>query len=197
MPPPRRRSKNQFGATLEARRLPRVFAFDEARFGLKVWHHRRWCPFGARPPWVHEDRYQWLWLYAAVEPVSGACVVLFLPHTDSACLDAFLAAFRQAVPEGPIGLVLDGSGSHGSARVRWPAGVQPLRLPRYSPELNPAERWFEALRQALANRLFDNLAELEQMLTETLQPYWDDPAKLARLTGYPWWINALHNITSP
>jgi hypothetical protein len=35
------------------------------------------------------------------------------------------------------------------------------------------------------------------MLTETLQPYWDDPAKLARLTGYPWWINALHNITSP
>src|SRR5579875_2963481 len=66
MPPPRRRSKNQFGATL-----------------------------GARPPWVHEDRYQWLWLYAAVEPVSGACVVLFLPHTDSACLDAFLAAFRQ------------------------------------------------------------------------------------------------------
>ena len=62
--------------------MSRVFAFDEARFGLKVGLRRRWCPFGTRPPWLYEERYEWLWLYAAVDPLSGESVVLFLPHTD-------------------------------------------------------------------------------------------------------------------
>ena len=54
--------------------VQRVFAMDEARFGLKVTHRRLWCPFGSRPPWPHEHQYHWFWLYAAVEPVSGDLV---------------------------------------------------------------------------------------------------------------------------
>jgi transposase len=174
-----------------------VFALDEARFGLKVRFRRRWCPFGARPPFVHQDRYEWLWLYVAVEPVSGASIVLFLPRLDGVCFEAFLAAFRRAVPAGRIGLVLDGAGSHGSGRVRWPAELEPIALPRYSPELNPAERWFEQLRATLANRVFASLADLEAALTEALEPYWEEPDKLARLTAYPWWRKAVQQIATP
>jgi hypothetical protein len=36
---------------------------DEARFGLKVTHRRLWCPFGSRPPWLHDHQYHWFWLY--------------------------------------------------------------------------------------------------------------------------------------
>src|SRR5512143_1828204 len=115
----------------------RVWAFDEARFGLKTWFRRRWCPCGCRAPWVVEDSYEWLWLYATIEPATGASFCLYLPRLDGDCLEAFL----QAYPEDHIVLVLDGSGS------------QRLRLPLYSPELNPAERWFEDLRGALANLL--------------------------------------------
>src|ERR687886_394913 len=75
-PPRRRHSKNQLAATLEAHHVRRVFALDEARFGLKVRHRRRWCPFGARPPWIHADRDEWLWLSVAVEPTTGESVVL-------------------------------------------------------------------------------------------------------------------------
>lgn len=198
MPPRRRRSKNRFAAALEERGAGRVFAFDEARFGLKVWHRRRWCPSGARPPWLHEDRYQWLWLYAAVEPITGEAFVLFLPRTDSACLQAFLDAFRQrcAKAGGKIAMVLDGSGSHTGARVRWPADLQRLPLPPLSPELNPAERWFEELRAALANRVFDTLADLETALAEALRPYWEQPQRLVRLLAYPWWRKAVQNITT-
>jgi transposase len=170
---------------------------DEARFGLKVMHRRRWCPKGARPPWEHEDRYEWLWLYAAVEPSTGESFVLFLPHTDGACLATFLQAFRRAVPDGRLGLLLDGSGSHTSDRVAWPADLVAVRPPPYSPELNPAERWFEELRAALANRVFDSLEQLETALTEALRPYWAEPGKLSRLTNYPWWKEALQtNPTS-
>lgn len=94
-----------------------------------------------------------------------------------------------------IAVVLDGSGSHTGNRVRWPAGLERLLLPPHSPELNPAERWFEALRAALANRVFESLEDLEAALTEALRPYWDNPERLVQLTGYPWWREALQHIT--
>jgi hypothetical protein len=75
--------------------VQRLFAMDEARFGLKATHRRQWCPFGSRPPWVHDHQYHWFWLYAAVEPVSGTCFVLFLPHVDGACFERFLEELRR------------------------------------------------------------------------------------------------------
>ena len=83
--------KNNFGShlqqvttTVDDRPL-RVLALDEARFGLKSWHRRRWCPCGHRPPWVVQDRYEWLWLYAAVEPATGESCCLYLPYLDAGC----------------------------------------------------------------------------------------------------------------
>lgn len=167
---------------------------DEARIGLKVTHRRSWCPFGHRPPWTHEHEYKWLWLYAAVEPSTGESFVLFLPHTDGVCFEVFLSAMRQATPDDPIGLVLDNSGSHTSGHVAWPEGLKPIPLPPYSPELNPAERWFEELRRTLANRIFDTIEDLQNAVTEFLRPYWQNPDKLKRLTGYPWWCEAVEKL---
>lgn len=76
-------------------------------------------------------------------------------------------------------------------------GLKVTHRRSWCPFVNPAERWFEALRRALANRIFDSLDELERAVTEFLRPYWDDPAKLQRLTGYPWWCQAVANLPPP
>ncbi len=60
----------------------------------------------------------------------------------------------------------------------------------YSPELNPAEQVFRVLRPKLANRIFTTIAELEAAIAEHLQPYWEQPALVRRLTGYSWWTAA-------
>ncbi|MGH3165941.1 MAG: transposase, partial [Trebonia sp.] len=114
---------------------------------------------------------------------------------------AFLNAFRRWCRPGrragrKIAVVLDGSGSHTGVRVRWPTPLQRLRLPSLSPELNPAERWFEELRAVLANRVFDTLADLEAALAQALRPYWEKPQRLVRLLAYPWWREAVRNITT-
>ena len=70
-------------------------AFDEGRFGLKTWLRRRWCPLGERPPWIVQDEYEWLWLYAAVEPTTGTGVFLLLPTVEGQCLSLFLQHLRQ------------------------------------------------------------------------------------------------------
>ena len=68
-------------------------------------------------------------------------------------------------------------------------------MPRYSPELNPAEQIFRVLRPKLTNRIFETLAELEAAITEHLQPYWEQPALVQRLTGYSWWTAAVTTMS--
>lgn len=151
---------------------------------------RRWCPRGARPPWVVDDRYEWLWLYAAVEPATGEGFFLLLPGVSKEWFALFLREFGREFAGRRVGLVLDGSGSHRAA-VAWPTGVVPVPLPPYSPEPNPAEQVFRVLRAKLANRVFVDLGGLEAAITEQLQAYWDRPPRLRRLTAYPWWIRGL------
>jgi transposase len=147
-----------------------------------------------RPPWVVHDRYEWLWLYAAVEPATGHTLFLLLPRVTKEWFARFLETFAQAVGRERVGLVLDGSGAHRAA-IPWPEQVVPLPLPRYSPELNPAEQVFRVLRPKLANRIFATLAALEAAITAHLQPYWDHPATVQQLTGYPWWTAALATVS--
>lgn len=168
-----------------------VLALDEGRFGLKTWLRRRWCPRGVRPPWIVEERYEWLWLYVAVEPTTGRGVFAFLPTVDSGGLEAFLREVHTVFGNEPVGIVLDNASSHRSGQVHWPAGYQPIALPAYSPELDPAEQIFRQMRQDLSNRIFDTQADLETALAEALRPFWEYPLRLQRLTGYPWWTQAI------
>jgi hypothetical protein len=167
---------------------------DEGRFGLKVWFQRRWCPYRVRPVWEVQDRYAWCWLYAAVEPATGQSFWLLLPGVDSACLQAFLDAFAQHIGEHRVGLVLDGAGAHTAQTLAWPERIVPLRLPPYSPELNPVELIFRQLRAALANRIFADLAELEAAITVAIQSWWDEPATLHQLTSFDWWLDGMADI---
>jgi putative transposase len=167
---------------------------DEARFGLKGWYRRRWCPRGIRPPWVVADRYEWLWLYAAVEPRSGKSFFLLLPCLDSQCFTLFLRRLRRQMRPKRLGVVLDNSPSHTSGQVQWPKRVTPLRLPPYSPELNPVERFFKELRAQLANTIFDSLKALEDALTQAVRNWQGNSQALSHLTFYPWWREGLQAI---
>lgn len=161
---------------------------------MRVGLRKRWCPRGIRPPWLVHDRYEWLWLYAAVEPATGKSYFLLLPRVTKDWFAQFLAAFAQEVGSDRVALVLDGAGSHRAA-IPWPETLVPLPLPGYSPELNPAEQIFRVLRPKLANRIFTTVAELEEAIITHLRPYWDQPALAQRLTAYPWWIAALNTMS--
>lgn len=124
--------KNEFGSAVSERLKPesaseaegenvRVFAMDEARFGLKSWHARRWCPEGHRPPRIHKKKYEWLWLYAAVEPATGESFCLYMPHLDGDCFEVFLEKLRERYPEDQIVLVMDRAGAHQNKHTKTKA----------------------------------------------------------------------------
>src|ERR687895_228335 len=96
----------------------------------------------------------------------------------------FLAELSKAYPEHHLLIVLDGAPSHRSQQITHPENISLLMLPPYSPELDPAERWFQEFRRKLSNRTFETVALLQEVLTQTLTSYWEEPALLKRLTGF-------------
>jgi len=171
----------------------KVLAFDEARFGLINWHKRRYCPPGFRPPWIVKRSYKWTYLYAAVEPTSGESFCLYLPGMDDGCLEVFLSELSKTYPDHHLLIVLDGAPSHRSGQIVHPENISFLRLPPRSPELDPAERWFQEFRRSLSNRTFESVALIQEALTKTLRLYWEIPSLLKRLTGYSWWVKAVED----
>ncbi len=110
---------------------------------------------------------------------------------DDGCLEVFLEELSNRNPDHHLLVVLDGAPSHRSERIAHPENISFLRLPAYSPELDPAERWFQEFRRSLSNKAFESVALIQEALTKTLHPYWESACLLKRLTGYSWWVKAV------
>jgi transposase len=113
---------------------------------------------------------------------------------DSGCLEMFLKELSEAYPENHLLVVLDGAQSHRSQEIVCPENVDFLRLPAYSPELDPVERWFEEFRRELSNKAFETVELLQEALGQALLPYWEEPARLRQLTGFSWWVEAVNAL---
>ncbi len=138
--------------------------------------------------------YKWTYLYAALDPTTGESFCLYLPGMDSGCLQIFLNQLSEAYPNDHLIVVLDGAPSHRSKEIASPENVSLLELPAYSPELDPVERWFQQFRRELSNTTFEAVELLQEALSQTLSPYWEDPARLRRLTGFSWWVEAVNAL---
>ena len=107
----------------------------------------RWWRKGHRPPGRCDKRFEWAYIFAAVEPATGADVALVLPEATTTTMRLFLAEFAAALPEDVHAvLVLDGAGWHGARALTVPPNITLVPLPPYSPELNPVERIWLYLR---------------------------------------------------
>ena len=64
---------------------------------------------------------------------------------------------NAVAPDAHAIVVADGAGYHHKAAIRIPDNITLIKLPPYSPELNPIEQVWSWLRQHhLANRCFEN-----------------------------------------
>lgn len=170
-------------AAAGTQRLVRLFMQDEARLGLHEGMTRRCLTaFGVKPLQAVLPRYESFWLFGAVEPLTGESLFLEMPALDSACFQAYLDEFSLTYPDSLNLLVIDGAPAHVAKRLRIPDNVLPVRLPPYSPELNPMERVWQDLRKWLGSALPDDLAALKEHVATILRNY--SAQALASLTGY-------------
>ena len=167
-----------------------VWAEDEHRLGLIPIPRRIWAPRGRRPTAPSDRRYQWLYVYGLVRPTTGQSWWCLLPTVSAAAMSVALAAFAQ--DEGITAtrravIVWDGAGWHTSGELVVPEGIELVPLPPSSPELQPAERLWPLVNEAVANRVFADLDDLETVLVDRCRTLRADRTTVHDLTCSGWW----------
>ncbi|MBA2724761.1 MAG: IS630 family transposase [Actinobacteria bacterium] len=157
----------------------RIFFMDEARFGQQGTITDVWAPTGSRPRAVRQTRYEWVYLYAAVEPATGESAALIAPNVDTGTMNQFLRILdAERKPDEHIVLILDQAGWHKSKQLNMPKGITGLLLPSYSPELNPVENLWHYLRSHyLSNRTYEDYDELFNAGTDAYRRLTPDMVK--------------------
>jgi transposase len=136
--------------------------------------------------------FEWLYVYGAVEPTTGDRFFLELPYLNAEDFQIFLNTFAEAFPDSLNLLLLDNSGAHTAQRLTLPANIRLVFLPPYCPELNPIERVWRDLKDALAWLQFPTLDAQQDSIAHLLRGY--EAATLQALTGYTYLIEVIHAL---
>jgi len=135
---------------------------------------------------------EYTYAYAAVSVRDGEMDSLILPHVNGQCMQIFIDEVAARHPDDRIVMVLDGAGWHQGIQI--PINMRLLKLPPYSPELNPVEHiWDEIREKYFANRVFESLDALEGQLVNALRDMELDHDRVSSITSWPWILFALMN----
>ncbi len=90
-----------------------VWFQDEARFGQQGTMTRLWTKRGSRPTQIKQTEYQWVYLFGAVDPLTGDSVGLVAPTVNTFVMNAHLRMIGKHVgPRRHVVLVMDQAGWH-------------------------------------------------------------------------------------
>lgn len=165
----------------------RLMFQDEGRFGLLGTPRRCWAPRGARPVVGARLERKYLYAFSAVSPHDGVLDSLVLPWVNAQTMSLFLEEVAQRHEDEFVFMVMDQAGWHLAGDLIVPNNMRLMFLPPYSPELNPAEHLWEALREkCFANHVFRDLRAVERTLTAGLRALEADPKQTQSMTGFKW-----------
>ena len=170
----------------------RIFSQDETRYGLLPVSRRRITRRGIKPMTQVNPCYTSVYLYGAVEPLTGDRFFLEFSHLTSDCFQCFLEKFSEVFQESLNLLVLDKGRFHQASTLKIPENVVLLFLPPYSPELNPIERFWQDLKAKLFTQSYKVLETMQAKVTEILADYSD--AAVAKLTQFSHFMDAANAV---
>ena len=187
--------KGGLAAALDAAGLTassRLGFADELRLGLRGTSRRVWGRRGVKVRQRLQLRYDWWYLFVAVDGRAGTVSWTWVDSMKAADLVPLMEALRANAPLDA--LVWDGASSHRDDAVRA-VGIPLIELPPYSPELSPAERLFEEVRRHVEGRVYATLADKVAAVEAFLDDLDADPARVRSLCGWDWIAAAQDTLT--
>ncbi len=172
----------------------RVWVADEHRYGLIPVVRRCWTLRGVRPTAPYQTKYEWGYLYSALE-VDGQNAAEFacLPGVSLDLSRLFLERLAARDPQAEHVVIWDQAGFHPQPKLHAvPDRIHLLPLPPYSPELNPVEVLGDVIKDRIANTLWQTLEALEEALGEELRPIYQSAERVRRLVSHPWLIEQVN-----
>ena len=172
----------------------RLWVADEHRYGLIPVVRKCWTLRGVRPTVPYRTKYEWGYLYSALE-VDGenAAEFLCLPEVSLEMSGLFLRHLAASDPDAEHLVIWDQAGFHPKPELHAvPEHVHLVPLPPYSPELNPTEAVGDVIKDRIGNELWENLDDLEQAIGEELRPLCEKAEGVRTLVSHPWLVEQVN-----
>ena len=144
---------------------------------------------GVKPVGFYQYKYDYLWLYGLVEPITGESFFEEWSHLNSDCFQVYLESFSKQYPNALHLIQLDNGRFHYTKDLVIPDNIILIFQPPYTPEVNPIERLWRYLKDQLQWYVFENLDRLRITLSQTLNRL--NNSIVSSITCYPFIVDAL------
>ena len=137
---------------------------DESRFGLKTHIGRCLTAKGVKPIVKYQHAFKNTYLYGSFSPINGDSFVYEIEGTSSEIFYQYIKAFSEYKKDEMKIIVIDNAGFHSLSKYDIPDNIAFIRIPPYSPELNPSEKIWAYIKQFYKNRVFEKLDNVKVWL---------------------------------
>lgn len=130
---------------------------------------RRVTAKGVKPIVKYKHAFKNTYLYGSFSPLNGDSFVYEIEGVSSEIFYKYLVEFSKYKPTELKIVFIDNAGFHSLKNHKLPENMALVRIPPYSPELNPCERVWEYIKAHFKNRFFDKMDDVRSWLYDFIR----------------------------
>ena len=113
-------------------------------------------------------------------------------HVNKEFFVKYLLDFSKENPKELKILIVDNAAFHSTKDIEIPENIILINIPPYCPELNPAEKIWQWMKDKIAMKIYDSLDQLSIKINDLIQQLENQLIK--SITGYEFYLKAYHNV---
>ena len=167
-----------------------IWLQDEARFGQQNTTTRLWAEKGSRPRAVKQQQFEYAYLFGSVCITNGTSEALVVPYVNKDIMISHLQQISERTSDGRHAvIIMDGAGWHSDDIDSDFNNLTMIKLPPYSPELNPIEQVWSWLRQHhLANKCFTGFDSIVDAVCDAWNDFVSDANRVIKMCTRDWML---------
>ena len=124
---------------------------------------------GVRSKVHYQHKFANTYLWGSYSPINGDSFVWGINGVDTTIFEHYLEEFSKQNPREFKIIVIDNAGFHACQNIEIPDNIYLLRIPPYTPELNPCEQVWQYIKQRFKNKKFESIDNLKDWLHKMVQ----------------------------
>ena len=167
---------------------------DEARIGQQNTTTKMWAPKGTRPDAIKQQQFEYAHIYGAICATNGKTEALITPRLTKEIMRDHLKLISNSTEKGRHAVVImDGAGWHIESMESEFGNLNIIKLPPYSPQLNPIEKVWSWLRQHhLANRCFSGYEDIVDSISDAWNDFRSIEKRVKDISHMSWLNQAIY-----